>query len=47
MRGALDDARERYLELHAEAEAIAQSAIVAAKRRDGAGGGSRPAAAPR
>jgi hypothetical protein len=44
VRGALDDARERYLELHAEAEAIAQSAIVAAKRRDGAGGGSRPAA---
>lgn len=40
VRTALDDARERYLALHAEAEAIAQSAIVAAKRRDHAGGGA-------
>jgi hypothetical protein len=44
VRDALDDARARYLALHAEAEEIAQSAIVAAKRRDGAGG--RPARAP-
>jgi hypothetical protein len=43
VRASLDAARERYLAMHAEAEAIAQSAIVAAKRRDGAGG---PAAAP-
>ena len=45
VRAALDDARERYLALHAEAEAIAQSAIVAATRRDGAGGGPARAGA--
>ncbi len=44
VRAALDDARERYLALHAEAEAIAQSAIVAAKRRDGGAGAAKPAA---
>ena len=45
VRAALDGARERYLALHAEAEAIVQSAIVAAKRRDGAGGPPRGAGA--
>ena len=47
VRASLDAARERYLAMHAEAEAIAQSAIVAAKRRDGAGGPPpAPGAAP-
>ena len=47
VRASLDAARERYVAMHAEAEAIAQSAIVAAKRRDGAGGpAATPAAAP-
>jgi hypothetical protein len=43
VREALDDARERYLALHAEAEAIAQSAIVAARRREGGSAASEPA----
>ncbi|MET0816146.1 MAG: sulfotransferase [Solirubrobacteraceae bacterium] len=47
VRASLDSARERYLAMHAEAEAIVQSAIVAAKRREGADGPApAPAAAP-
>ena len=47
-RAALDDARARYIDLYAEAEALAQSTIVAAKRRDGAGrrGARGPAPIP-
>jgi hypothetical protein len=44
-RASLDEARERYLALHLEAEAIVQSAIVAAKRRDGAAAGPSRAGA--
>ena len=47
VRASLDTARERYLAMHAEAEAIVQSVIVAAKRREGADGPApAPAAAP-
>ena len=51
VRASLDAARERYLAMHAEAEAIVQSAIVAAKRREGAaepaaGAGRRAAPGP-
>jgi hypothetical protein len=47
VRASLDTARERYLAMHAEAEAIVQSAIIAAKRREGADGPApAPAAAP-
>ena len=47
VRASLDSARERYLARHAAAEAIVQSAIVAAKRREGADGPApAPAAAP-
>jgi hypothetical protein len=41
---ALDDARTRYQELYAEAEAIAQSSVTAAKRRRGPA--RKPPAAP-